>query len=110
MKLPTDIVTESQKPRALSRALLCAGAQQVIFFCLIATALCDDGGALGLKWFYAFVAYWVGFTIVIIRRRKRLTKIDLEFVRYGYLALLVVSFVIAPFIWQLRGMNMVNCA
>jgi hypothetical protein len=103
MALPTDIATESKKPRSLRNALLAAGVQQVIIFGVASIML--DGGVTLLKCIYAFVAYWVGLAILMIRRRRKLAKTDLEFVQYGYVALCVISILIAPLIWQLRGVR-----
>ncbi len=103
MELPTDIATESKKPRSLRNALLSAGAQQVIIIGVTSVIL--DGGVTLLKCIYALVAYWVGFSILMIRRRKKLAKMDLKFVQYGYIALCVFSIISAPLIWHLRGVN-----
>jgi hypothetical protein len=51
------------------------------------------------------VAYWAGLAILMIRRRRKLAKMDLEFVQYGYVALCVLSIFIAPIVWQLRGVR-----
>ncbi len=101
MGLPTDVATESKPPRALRNALLSATVQQAIAF--VVTSAMLDGGATLLRCMYAFVAYWVGFAILMIRRRKRLEEMDLKFVQYGYLALCVFSILISPLIWHLRG-------
>jgi hypothetical protein len=103
MELPTDIATESKSPGSLRNALLAAGAQQVIILGISSIML--DGGVTLLKCIYAFVAYWAGLAILMIRRRRKLAKMDLEFVQYGYVALCVLSIFIAPIVWQLRGVR-----
>ena len=103
MELPVDTATDSKKPRSLKNALLSAGAQHVII--IVVTSVMLDGGLMLLKCIYAFVAYWVGFAILIIRRRKRLAKTDLHFVEYGSFALCVFSIFFAPLVWHLRGLN-----
>jgi hypothetical protein len=94
---------ELQKPRSLGKAFLSAGAQQVIIIWVTLAFL--DGGIIFLKCAYAFVAYWVGVAILMIRRQTSLAKTDLDFVEYGYFALCFVSIFIAPLVWRLRGVN-----
>jgi hypothetical protein len=74
MDSPTNIATKSKKLPSLKQALLSAVAQQVIFIGI--TGVIMDGGVTQLKCLYAFVAYWVGFTILMIRRRTRFVKTD----------------------------------
>jgi len=104
MELPADTETDSKKPHSLTKALLIAGAQHVII--IVVTSVILDGGVTLLKCIYAFVAYWVGFVMLIIRRRKKLVESDLQFVEYGCFALCVFSIFFAPLIWHLRGVSL----
>jgi hypothetical protein len=97
------MATETQKPGSLRSAVLFAGLQQLIIIGLASVML--DGGVMLLKFLYAFVAYWVGFSILMIQRRKAHSKVDIQVVQYGYLLLCVISFVAAPVVWHLRGVN-----
>ncbi len=101
--MATDSATESEEPRSPKKALVVACAQQIIILGVTSFEL--DGGIDFLKCLYALVAYWVGFAILMIRRRTELTKFDIHFVAYGYLALSVLSMVAAPLVWHLRGVN-----
>jgi hypothetical protein len=95
--------SEPNKPDSVRNALVSAVAQQIII-CLVAMVMLDGGVTL-LKCIYALVAFWVGFAILLVRRRRRLEKRDFAFIRYGYLALCACSFFLAPLVWALRGVH-----
>ncbi len=103
MDQSTDTPKEPNKPDSLRNALVSAVAQQVIVG-LVASVMLDGGFTL-LKCLYALVAFWAGFAVLLVRRRKRLEKRDFTFIRYGYLALCACSFFLAPLVWALRGVR-----
>lgn len=96
-------------PPTLKSALALALVQQVLVFGFLMLALCADGGAMFLKTLYAFVAYWVATGILVLRRRRSLTRGDLAFAQFGFLGLFALSFVAAPLVWQLRGVAAGSC-
>ena len=51
----------------------------------------------------ALIAYWAGVFVLIWRRPHAPSRFDLGFIRIGYLPVIVLTHVIAPFIWHLRG-------
>jgi hypothetical protein len=81
--------------------LLMGIAPQVVI--VIFLILCEDTGLLQTSLF-ASVAYWVGVTMIAVRRRRNLQPFDRAFISYSY----YILFLLAPFlsraVWQLRGL------
>lgn len=75
---------------------------QVVFGILC--GLTTDGGMLVQLWFFAILAYWGGFSLMVYRRPVNPTKVDLFLIRWGFPVLLF--FIGMPFsilIWRARG-------
>jgi hypothetical protein len=66
-------------------------------------AMLLDGGQVFQIMIYAAVAYWVGLSVVMVRRRNQLTRADKILIRWAFLMLLMVSSFVTQFIWHLRG-------
>lgn len=49
------------------------------------------------------VAFWVGTALIVRRRRFSPTPVDLNYIRGGYLALLLVAIPVITSVWRLRG-------
>ena len=94
--------TAGAPQRPLRRSLLFAGAQQFVVL-FLAGAVVLDGGTVLLMFLYAFAAHWVGVGILVARRRSKLGKLDRVFVEWGFPDLCVLSLVLAPVVWRLRG-------
>ena len=75
---------------------------QQAFLLALAAMLVDCGQAFQGS-VYAVIAYWVGFLIIMVRRRNRLTKVDMFLIRWGYIVLWILSPVVVSIIWNLRG-------
>ena len=103
MQQSASTIPDSNQPDSLRNALVSAVAQQVIVSLVAMVML--DGGVTLLKCIYALVAFWVGFAIMLTRRRRRLVKRDFAFIRYGFIALCACSFFVAPLVWSLRGVH-----
>ena len=91
----------SLRVSAASDALKLAVLQQVPVLFLTAGIL--DGGGVFLLALFALVAFWAGVFLIRARRVIGFTKTDLFLFRWGYVPLCVISFVLARFIWKLRG-------
>jgi hypothetical protein len=53
-----------------------------------------DGGYLRMFALGALAGYWLGCFLIVIRRHASATRMDLVFVRWGFLMLLVVAFIL----------------
>ena len=62
-----------------------------------------DGGAIALVCGIALVAFWGGAAVLIWRHPQSPSRVDIEFIRFGYLPLVVMSYFLACWIWHLRG-------
>jgi hypothetical protein len=51
----------------------------------------------------AMGGFWIGVTAVMFRRPRSPSRLDLLYVRWGYLVLLVLSVIVAPVIPRLGG-------
>ena len=49
------------------------------------------------------LGYWVGVLIVALRRRHDPTTLDLWFIRWGYVPLVIVAQPVAHWYWRYRG-------
>jgi hypothetical protein len=73
---------------------------------LILGALILDGGQVFQVCAYAALAYWVGFAIIMTRRRHHLTSADKLLIRWGYMMLWPISGFVTSFVWHLRGYDL----
>ncbi len=51
----------------------------------------------------ALVAFWGGAAILIWRRPQSPSQLDLGIIRFGYLAVVVIAFLLSCLIWRVRG-------
>ena len=61
-----------------------------------------DGGTLARAGGCAMAAFWIGAAIVIYRRPRNPGKLDLLYVRWGYLIALGIGISLSPFMGILR--------
>ena len=76
------------------------GLQLVI--CLL-SSLILDGGGIAQFCGVALVAFWGGAATLICRNPQSPSKLDLQLIRFGYFAILLIAFFLVPWIWHLRG-------
>jgi hypothetical protein len=82
---------------ALGRAI-------VLQACLgILTALILDGGRAFSFFGVALLAHWIGILLIIWRRPKTPTELDLSVIRIGILPIIFIECVIAPIVWSAIG-------
>lgn len=86
---------------SLSGSVVFSLIQQAILLAMGGMML--DGGQIFQVIGYAVVAYWAGFVIIMLRRRRSLTGADKILIRWGFLMLWVASGFITGLIWKLRG-------
>ena len=63
---------------------------------LLLGVLCLDGGELFSRCLVAFAAFWSGTILILFRRPRNPTKLDLEVIRFGYPALFLLSLFLVP--------------
>lgn len=69
----------------------------------LALAAILDGGTLAKVGGVAMIGFWIGVAIVMLRRPRNPSRIDLLYVRWGYLAMLAAGIACMPLIGALRG-------
>ena len=103
--MPNDLEIKTPHETATSpfgEALKFCGMQQATIVPLAGLIL--DGGVVFLVCLYAVAAYWPGLLLIWIRRRfSGYTKFDLFLIRWGFLALIPISALVARYIWRLKG-------
>jgi hypothetical protein len=85
-------------PSAVTAALV---QQAILLF--VTGALVFDNGRSVQSSIYAFAGFWIGAGVIIFRRRHTVTHVDLWLIRWGYVPLCVISFLVTWAIWSLRG-------
>ena len=64
-----------------------------------------DGGTTARICGIALVAFWTGVAVLIWRRPESPIQTDIELLRFGYLPLVVIAFLLVHYIWTLRGVE-----
>jgi|LakMenEpi03Aug12_release.lakeMendotaPanAssembly.Ray.scaffolds.fasta_scaffold580348_2 hypothetical protein len=62
-----------------------------------------DGGSLAKVGSASMVAFWIGAAVVMARRPRTPTGLDLLYIRWGFLPVLLVGMRCIPFMGALRG-------
>jgi hypothetical protein len=76
--------------------------QQIPILILSAGVL--DGGDLFRICLIAFLAFWVGAFLIRHRRPETPTKLDVVVIKWSYIPLGIMTFVLVHWFWKLRGM------
>jgi hypothetical protein len=63
---------------------------------LLLGVLCLDGGELFSRCLVAFAAFWSGTILILFRRPRNASKLDLEVIRFGYPLLFLLSLFLVP--------------
>ena len=74
---------------------------QVFLFLLACITL--DYGETFVAFAYSSVAYWLGVAIILRRKSSEIIRTDVLYLKYGLIALSLVSWTLSPLIWALRG-------
>jgi len=61
-----------------------------------------DGGTLAKAGGCAMAGFWIGVAIVMLRRPRTPSTLDLLYVRWGYIVLLAIGIACSPFMGALR--------
>lgn len=70
---------------------------------VVLTALTMDGGLIFHVTVIAVLAYWLAFGVILARRPSAPTQGDLFLIRYGFLLLFVIVFIVGPIAWKAMG-------
>jgi len=73
---------------------------------IVLSGMVLDTGEVFFASMYGLAGSWVGTLMIILRRPQAPTRTDLQLIRYGPLLFIVVSQVLSPPIWDLRGVPM----
>jgi hypothetical protein len=85
--------------KAMFRALVL----QVIIIFLSLMIL--DGGECAQICGAAILAFWGGVTVQICRHPQSPTYTDIRLIRFGYLPVILLAWILIHFIWHLRGVE-----
>lgn len=92
-------------PRGIAKpyknAMVFAVAYQVPLFFFF--GLLTDGGVMLQMFVMAMVAFWPSVALIIRRSPTAPSRFDLLWIRAGGLVAMVTAWVVAPWIWRLRG-------
>lgn len=61
-----------------------------------------DGGTLAKVGGAAMVGFWIGVSVMMFRRPRNPSSLDLLYVRLGYIIMLIVGIACMPFMGALR--------
>lgn len=62
-----------------------------------------DGGDCARISGAALLAFWGGAVVLIWRHRHTPTKTDLELIRFGYVPVLIIAFLVIHLVWVAKG-------
>lgn len=82
-------------------AMLVSIPQQVVVFALSLMAL--DFGEMKQICGMTFLAFWAGVGLIMRRRPLAPSRVDLLFIRLGFLPLFVAGYALVFLVWRLRG-------
>lgn len=99
MRMETDMPKELQS--ALRDSLIMQGVLGMIMLPML------DGGMCAQTWIFSMIAFWGGCGLVLLRRRKAPTRLDLVLIRWGFLMLcLLVTPAVSAVVWGMRGVSL----
>ena len=99
--LPKVMVKRPFGRTTLSDAIVFACVQQL--FVILLAALVLDGGVLLLICLFAVAGFWGGVGVLVLRRKARASRFDLALIRWGFLPVCALSFVMCSWIWGPKG-------
>ena len=91
---------------SLKSALKTGVVLQAVLF--VVTACMLDGGQLFSQFLVAMIGYWLGVAFIVARRGMTPSKLDLLFIRYGSLVLLVLAPLVAKIVYRMIGESPLN--
>ena len=71
-------------------------------FLLSVACILTDGGRTLIAFLYSTVAYWFGVAMILRRKSPEPIKTDVMYLKYGLIALSLISATLSPIIWALR--------
>jgi len=93
-----DYITRSNYRAAIRDAVI----MQIII--LILAAVATDYGQMLQFWGFSMAAYWPMAIMLIVRSKKKTSRVDINIIRWGFLFLITFfTPVISMFVWYLRG-------
>jgi hypothetical protein len=64
-----------------------------------------DRGETGIATFFSMAAFWGGVLLIILRRPQSPSKADLQVIRFGSVAIVIVGQILTRGVWYLKGME-----
>jgi len=104
--LPPELPSSDPSATSLTPSIRFGVVIQLGLFVL--TALILDGGATNRHCVVAIIGYWIGALPIIVRRRKTPTKVDLLFLRWGMLLMMLLLPFIVGIVYGIIGESHLN--
>src|ERR1019366_5177622 len=64
-----------------------------------------DRGETGIATFFSMLAFLGGVLLIVLRRPQSPTKADLQAIRFGLLAVIIIGQILTRVVWYLKGME-----
>jgi hypothetical protein len=77
------------------------GSQAIV---ILVGAFLSGDGVLPSRCAVELAAFWVGTLLILFRRPRTPTPFDLEFIRFGFFILFVLSLWLVPAVMEWRGL------
>lgn len=94
-----DMFRSAHPASPLNTAVIWAAFQQAL--AVLISCLLLDGGAFLDVCMLAFIAFWIGVLVIVLRRGATPTKLDLSFIRAGRIPILALTALYA--VWRSNG-------
>lgn len=101
-KMEDDIVLPTPPKTPITDAIFSTVTLQA--FILIFSSLASDGGSLFQLMAYGSIAFWGSAFLLLYRSKRKLTKINFLFLRYGAFLAYLLSCCLCDLIWKFRGL------
>lgn len=103
--------TMSEHSQTIQSRRLSQPLQDAVVFSLVLQApllllasLATDGGRIFQIFFFACVAFNFYLVSALLFRPKSPTKFDFIFIRAGYLPIIIATYFLSNWVWDLRGL------
>ena len=100
VRYPGEVMTTLPLSPAYREAIWTAIVLQMFTALFLLTIL--DGGTLARAGGCAMAGFWIGVAVVMARRPRNPSSLDLLYVRWGYLPMLIVGIGLSPWMEMLR--------
>jgi hypothetical protein len=69
---------------------------------VLSSCVLDEGQVFSAT-LYLSMAYWCGVVLILLRRKRRISRGDRTFIRYGLIPILIIGVPLFMHVWGLKG-------